>query len=65
MSEEFILLNNDESYVIMNPMTVEHSIVRRGLVSSVLDVVKYNLDHQQKDLELFEVASIDTKSQHY
>ncbi|MBE6142906.1 MAG: phenylalanine--tRNA ligase subunit beta [Erysipelotrichaceae bacterium] len=65
MSEEFILLNKDESYVIMNPMTVEHSIVRRGLVSSVLDIVKYNLDHQQKDLALFEVASIDTKSQHY
>ena len=60
---DFALLNaNDEPYVIMNPMTVDHSVVRRSIVPSVLDTIKYNLDHQQKDLAFFEVATINTKN---
>ena len=60
---DFSLLNaNDEPYVIMNPMTVDHSVVRRSIVPSVLDTIKYNLDHQQKDLAFFEVATINTKN---
>lgn len=63
IDNEFVVLNsNDEPYVIMNPMTVEHSVVRRGIVSSVLETLKYNLDHQQKDLAFFEVATVNTKN---
>lgn len=60
-NEEFVELNNDEPYVIFNPMTVEHSVVRRGLVRSLLNVVSYNISHQQEDLALFEVSEVITK----
>lgn len=65
MNEEFVLLNADEPYVILNPMTLDHSVVRRGLVSSMLDTISYNLAHQQKNLAFFEISSIDTKSQSF
>ena len=64
-NEEFVLLNNDEPYVIFNPMTVEHSVVRRGMVKSLLNTVEYNLAHQQKNLQFFEIAQINTKSEEY
>lgn len=66
INEKFVSLNpNDEAYVILNPMTIEHSIARRGLVASVLETVKYNLDHQQKDLSFFEISSINTKNEDF
>lgn len=65
LNDSFVVLNNDEPYVILNPMTVEHSITRRGLVASMLEVVEYNIAHQQKDLAFFEVSGIDTKTQVY
>lgn len=64
-NEKFVLLNNDEAYQIYNPMTIDHSVVRRGIVTSLLDVVKYNLAHQQQDLCFFEVSDVITKSHHY
>jgi phenylalanyl-tRNA synthetase beta chain len=65
MNEEYVLLNNDEPYVILNPMTIDHSVVRRGLVASMIDTISYNLSHQQKNLSFFEISSIDTKSQSF
>jgi phenylalanyl-tRNA synthetase beta chain len=64
-SEEFVLLNNDEAYSICNPMTLDHSVVRRGLVKSLLNTVEYNLAHQQQNLQFFEIAQINTKSEQY
>lgn len=64
-NEEFVILNNDEAYAIFNPMTIDHSVVRRGLVKSLLNIVKYNLDHQQENLGFFEVSDVITKSSHY
>ena len=64
-NEEFVLLNNDDPYVIFNPMTIDHSVVRRGLVKSLLNIVKYNLDHQQENLALFEVSDVITKANNY
>lgn len=65
MNEEYVLLNKDEPYVILNPMTIDHSVVRRGLVASMIDTISYNLAHQQKNLAFFEISSIDTKSQSF
>ncbi len=65
MNEEYVLLNTDEPYVILNPMTIDHSVVRRGLVASMIDTISYNLAHQQKNLSFFEISSIDTKSQSF
>lgn len=64
-NEKFVLLNNDEAYQICNPMTIDHSVVRKGIVSSLLDVIKYNLAHQQQDLKFFEVSDVITKAHHY
>lgn len=64
-NEEFVLLNNDEAYSICNPMTTDHSIVRRGLVKSLLNIVDYNLSHQQHDLSFFEISDIITKEHNY
>ena len=61
-NEKFVLLTADEAYEIMNPMTVEHSVCRRSGVNSLLNAVKYNLDHQQKDIALFEITDICTKN---
>ncbi|MGN1296106.1 MAG: phenylalanine--tRNA ligase subunit beta [Bacilli bacterium] len=63
--DEFVLLNNDNPYVIMNPMTVDHSVVRKGIVHSLLEAVKFNLDHQQKDMAFFEIAEVITKDNYY
>ncbi len=64
-NEEFVLLNNDEAHKIFNPMTVDHSIVRRGIVKSLLNTVSYNLDHQQENLQFFEIAQVNTVSEQY
>lgn len=63
--DQYVLLNSDEPYVIKNPMTIEHSIVRKGLVSSLLNVLDYNYNHQTKDVNIFEVSDIITKNQEY
>ena len=63
--EKVFTLNNDESVKLMNPMTVEHSIVRRGLLASALDVLNYNLSRQNKDIALFEVSDVTTKTNRY
>ncbi len=53
-------LNNDEPYIIKNPLTEDHKIVRRNLLSSLLNTVEYNLNHQNKDFALFEVSNIES-----
>lgn len=64
-NEKFVLLNKDEPFILKNPMTIDHSVVRRGLISSCLNVLKYNLDHQNHDLALFEVSDVQTTSNRY
>lgn len=63
--DSFVLLNKDNPYVIMNPMTIDHSVVRKGIVYSLLEAVKFNLDHQQKDLAFYEISEVITKENDY
>lgn len=65
LNDKFVVLNDDLPIEIKNPMTIEHSLVRRGLISSLIEVCEYNLAHQNKDFKLFEVSDITTKSQRY
>ena len=46
-------------------MTVDHSIVRRGLVKSLLNIIEYNLAHQQEDLQFFEISDVITQNSYY
>ena len=52
-----------ESYVmVMNPTSVEQSILRTSLLPGLLQLVKYNIDHQIHDISGFEVGRVHFKS---
>jgi phenylalanyl-tRNA synthetase beta chain len=49
----------DESYApieLLHPMTEEHSILRRSLVPSLLDIVKYNNARKNYNLSIYEIS---------
>lgn len=56
----FNLLNNDEPYVLLNPLTDERECFRTHLLHSLLKVASYNVARQNKNLALFETAHIHT-----
>lgn len=62
-NERFNFLNNDEYYEILNPLTEEHKIVRRNLLSSLLNCAVYNFNHQQSNFGIFEISKVDTKKE--
>lgn len=63
--ENFVVLNNDCAIKVKNPMTVDHSVVRRGLISSLLEALEYNIAHQNKNLAFFEISQISTEKKTY
>lgn len=54
MSEEAVIK-------VLNPTSVEQSILRTSLLPGLLQVVKYNWDHQIHDLSGFEIGRIHFK----
>ena len=63
----FNILNKDESYHIMHPLTDEHEYVRTNILPSLMNVLEYNLNHGESNLSFFEVSdlySINNKSIH-
>ena len=49
----------DDSYApikLLHPMTEEHSILRRSLVPSLLDIVKYNNARKNYNLSVYEIS---------
>lgn len=46
---------------VMNPTSVEQSVLRTSLLPGLLQVVKYNVDHQNHDISGFEVGRIHLK----
>ena len=59
-AKRFGYLNNDEPYVLSNPMTKEREALRTSLAHSVLDVASFNASRQEKDLAIFEMSDIDS-----
>lgn len=59
MVSSFNYLVKGEAYKLRNPMTEDHGYVRLSLLPSLLNVASYNVAHQTKDLEIFEVSDID------
>ena len=57
----FNLLNNEEPYVLLNPLTDEHSHFRIHLLHSLLKVATYNVSRQAKSLALFETSHLQSK----
>ena len=62
-SEISKLLIEDESplnnfVTISNPLSLDYSVMRTQMMGSLLDVVKANLNRQNRDLSLFEVGKV-------
>lgn len=57
----FNLLNNEEHYSILNPLTDEREVFRTHILHSLLKVATYNLARQNKNLALFETAHMMSK----
>lgn len=50
--------SEEAAVVVMNPTSVEQSILRTSLLPGLLQVVKYNVDHQNHQISGFEVGRI-------
>ena len=59
---DFCLLNKEEKYVIINPLTDEHEVFRTHILSSLLKVATYNVARQNKNLALFETSNMISKA---
>ena len=59
---DFCLLNKEENYVILNPLTDEHEVFRTHILGSLLKVATYNVARQNKNLALFETSNMISKS---
>ena len=60
--DNFCLLNKEENYVILNPLTDEHEVFRTHILGSLLKAANYNVARQNKNLALFEVSNMISKS---
>ena len=61
-AEKFNLLNNEEHYQILNPLTDEREVFRTHILYSLLESASYNTSRQNKDLSLFETSNMVSKS---
>ncbi len=58
----FNLLNNEEHYAILNPLTDEREVFRTHILHSLLKVATYNVARQNKNLALFESGHMMSKT---
>ena len=59
---DFCLLNKEENYVILNPLTDEHEVFRTHILGSLLKTATYNVARQNKNLALFETSNMISKA---
>ena len=59
---KFCLLNKEENYVLMNPLTDEHEVLRTHILHSLLKTATYNVARQNKNLALFETSNMISQS---
>ena len=61
-AQKFNLLNDEEHYVLLNPLTDEREVFRTHILYSLLEAASYNVNRQNKDLALFETSNMMSKS---
>lgn len=60
------LMPSEAIVKVLNPTSIEQSILRTSLMPGLLEVIKYNYDHQNHDVSGFEVGRIHYKEgEHY
>lgn len=57
----FNYVNQDEGFVVFNPLTEDKKYIRRNLLTSILRCSEYNLNRKNSDFKIFEISSIQTK----
>lgn len=55
------LMRAENTVVVMNPTSVEQSVLRTSLFPGMLQLIKYNISHQNRDISGFEVGRIHYK----
>ncbi len=60
-NDSFNLVNKNEGYEVLHPLTEDHKYIRTNLLSSMLRTVQYNFNHQNKNFGLFEISQINDK----
>lgn len=53
---------NSENIELLMPLTEDRKILRKGLVPSVLNVVKYNFSRKLKNIAIFEISNVYYKT---
>ena len=56
--KDFQILNKDEAYRVLNPLTDEHEFVRTNLLPSLMNTLVYNKNHSNDNVAIFEVSDI-------
>lgn len=60
------LMPDEASVKVLNPVSVEQSVLRTSLMPGLLSLAKYNWDHQNQDINGFEVGRIHfRKGEHF
>lgn len=52
---------SESTVKVLNPTSIEQSILRTSLLPGLLEVVKYNVDHQNTDIHGFEIGRVHFK----
>lgn len=60
--DAFNLLHNEEHYMVVNPLTDEHEVMRTHVLHSLLETAVFNVSRQNKNLALFEISNVESKS---
>ena len=58
----FNLLNNEEHYSILNPLTDDREVFRTHILHSLLKTATYNVARQNKNLAFFEIGNMISKT---
>ncbi len=55
---DFRMLNKDEAYPLINPLSDEHAYVRTNLLPSLMNALVYNVSHGNNNVAFFEVSDL-------
>ena len=61
-SNKFNLLNNEEHYSVLHPLTEDRKYLRTHILYSLLETACYNVSRQNRNLKLFETSNMISKS---
>lgn len=65
MDKSLRVFDDKVSYKLLNPLTNDHEYVRSDLLSSIYEVIEYNLARKRGDMALFEVSDVNLSSNEY